>query len=102
MRARGWTRAAAVTLIAAVAVAAGASAATAKGGEVGGQGNLYFLNDSWSGTANRQLAYGDNGDRVYTGDWDGNGTDTLAVRRSHTYYFTNSAWLRTAGPATSS
>ncbi|WP_413451066.1 CAP domain-containing protein [Georgenia phoenicis] len=63
--------------------------ATAKGGEVGGEGSMYYLSDGWAGRTDRAFAYGRAGDRVYVGDWDGNGSDTLAVRRGSTYYFTN-------------
>jgi hypothetical protein len=35
------------------------------------------------------VVYGRRGDQVLVGDWDGDGTDTLAVRRGATYYFKN-------------
>jgi surface antigen len=34
--------------------------------------------------------YGDSGDKVLVGDWDGNGTDTVGVRRGDTAYLRNS------------
>jgi hypothetical protein len=53
-------------------------------------GKFYYLNDSWAaGEANRVFAYGASTDTVLVGDWDGNRTDTLAVRRDRTYYFNN-------------
>ncbi len=52
-------------------------------------GRHYYLNDSWSGSANHSFPYGLETDRVYVGDWDGNGTDTLVVRRGSTYHFNN-------------
>ncbi|WP_345219184.1 CAP domain-containing protein [Georgenia halophila] len=83
-----------VTATAVMAAVAGtllsAVPATAQGGEVGGSGNEYFLNDSWSGEANTHIAYGRPDDLVYVGDWDGNGTDTLALRRGSTFYISNS------------
>lgn len=72
------------------------SPALAKGGAVGGTGDQYFLNDSFTGTANTVFSYGDPGDAVYTGDWDGNGTDTLMIRRGNTFYARNS---NSSGPA---
>ncbi|WP_230667584.1 Ltp family lipoprotein [Microbacterium sp. MEC084] len=80
--------------ILAIAVAAGAAIAgqapaMADGREVGGYGARYYLNDSWSATANHEFNYGKAEDRVYTGDWNGDGKDTLAVRRDRTYYFSN-------------
>jgi hypothetical protein len=80
---------AAVALSIGIVVSSGPLAA-AKGGEIGGSGSSYFLNDTWSGTANHVFAYGRTDDRVHVGDWDGNGTDTLAVRRGNTYYVANS------------
>ncbi|MCW1804365.1 Ltp family lipoprotein [Brachybacterium squillarum] len=64
--------------------------ALADGREVGGSGSAYFLNDSWSSKANHEFSYGKASDRVYTGDWNGDGKDSLAVRRGQTYYFSNS------------
>ena len=64
--------------------------ALADGREVGGSGSAYFLNDSWSSKANHEFTYGQAKDRVYTGDWNGDGKDSLAVRRGQTYYFSNS------------
>jgi hypothetical protein len=77
----------------AVGVVAGlgliAAPASAAGSSIGGSGYQYFLNDAFSGSANTVFAYGDAGDDVYAGDWDGNGTDTLAVRRGNTFYVRN-------------
>jgi len=61
----------------------------AKGGAAGGSGSQFFLNDSFSGTANTIFNYGLAGDAVYVGDWDGNGTDTLMLRRGNTFYLRN-------------
>jgi hypothetical protein len=77
---------------------AGVGSASAQGTTVGGVGVQYFLNDSFSGKANIELIYGEHGDEVYVGDWDGNGSDTLMVRRGSTFYVRNSA---TSGPADS-
>ncbi|WP_418605721.1 hypothetical protein [Georgenia sp. SUBG003] len=63
-----------------VGLAAGAPA-TAKGGEIGGSGQLYLFSDDLGTVASRQLVYGTVLDRVVAGDWDGDGRDTLAVRR---------------------
>ncbi|TRW43594.1 CAP domain-containing protein [Georgenia yuyongxinii] len=67
-----------------------AAPATAAGQEVGGSGDTYFLSDSFSATANVEFSYGLASDQVYVGDWDGNGTDTLALRRGATFYIKNS------------
>jgi len=73
-----------------------AGPASAKGGVVGGAGSQFFLNDSFTGSANTVFNYGKATDAVYVGDWDGNGTDTLMLRRGNTFYVRNT---NSSGPA---
>ncbi|MDD9205143.1 hypothetical protein PU560_01520, partial [Georgenia sp. 10Sc9-8] len=54
-------------------VLGGASTAVAKGGEVGGTGDQYFLSNTLAATSNIHLSYGRSSDQVYIGDWDGDG-----------------------------
>ena len=63
---------------------------------IGGSGSAYFLNDRFDGAANRVFRYGEPSDEVFRGDWDGNGTDTLAVRRGNTFYLKNTTTGGTA------
>lgn len=58
-----------------------AAPASATGGEVGGFGDDFHLNDRWTGQANRAYDYGLPGDGVLVGDWNGDGADSLGVRR---------------------
>jgi hypothetical protein len=81
----------AVAGLGAALVVAAAGPAAAQGLTVGGSGATYYLNDSFSGSANTVVSYGEPGDEVYVGDWDGNGTDTLMVRRGNTFFARNSA-----------
>ena len=90
------TRAGVGTTIVAASLLAWVTPASAQGTTVGGAGAGYYLNDAFSGRANIQLAYGERSDEVYAGDWDGNGTDTLMVRRGNVFYIRNST---TSGPA---
>lgn len=54
------------------------------------KGNLfYFVNDWTSTKEDVRLAYGRAGDEVLVGDWNGDGKDTLAVRRGTTFYVNN-------------
>jgi hypothetical protein len=76
-------RAAAVALVAALSTAGSAGSAQGKGGEVGGSGSDYFL-------------YGSTTDKVYVGDWNNDGVDSLVVRRGNVYHFRNSL---SGGPA---
>lgn len=55
-----------------------------------GGGNCYLLKDSLSGgTADYAFVYGRPDDVVLTGDWDGDGSSTLTVRRGNVYYEKN-------------
>ncbi|HEY0118457.1 MAG TPA: hypothetical protein VGC04_06735, partial [Cellulomonas sp.] len=49
----------------------------------------YLTNGTTGGAADITFAYGRADDVVLVGDWDGDGTDTLGVRRGNTYYLTN-------------
>ncbi|MBF9713153.1 hypothetical protein IHQ76_09345 [Bifidobacterium dentium] len=51
---------------------------------------FYVSNKLQSGAAEFSFAYGRTGDEVYIGDWDGDGFDTLAVRRGNFFYIKNS------------
>ncbi|HLV05947.1 hypothetical protein [uncultured Georgenia sp.] len=88
MTRRVLTATAAVMLSLGLAVGASAPA-TAKGEAVGGTGNEYFLTNDFSSTAHRFI-YGRADDELFIGDWDGDGRDTLAIRRGKTFYVTNS------------
>ncbi|MBD8061820.1 ExeM/NucH family extracellular endonuclease [Oceanitalea stevensii] len=46
----------------------------------------FFLSNDWSGTAHYAFQYGRRTDEVLIGDWDGNGTDTITVRRGKQYF----------------
>ncbi|MCD7981148.1 MAG: hypothetical protein LUF32_02350 [Clostridiales bacterium] len=50
---------------------------------------ISYSNDSE--TADVKFIYGKSTDEVLVGDWDGDGVDTIAVRRGNTYYFLNVA-----------
>lgn len=69
--------------VAATLVLAGtAPAATAKGGEIGGEGSRYILANTLTPKVDLDFNYGRPGDQVYVGDWDGDGRDTIGVRRT--------------------
>ena len=53
-------------------------------------GNVfYFKNSLTGGNADTVITYGRDDDQVYVGDWDGDGKDSLAVRRGNTFYVKN-------------
>lgn len=53
-------------------------------------GKYYYLNNRLQGgEADEVFAYGASDDEVFVGDWDGDGIDTLGVRRGDTYYLNN-------------
>ncbi|PYG00603.1 gamma-glutamyltranspeptidase / glutathione hydrolase [Georgenia satyanarayanai] len=43
----------------------------------------FHLSNDWRGTTDEVFRYGRSGDEVLIGDWDGDGTDTIAVRRGN-------------------
>jgi len=80
-----------VAMIAAVgAVAAALTVGTTPAVAADAPGNWYHLtNGTTGGTADVSFAYGRADDEVHVGDWNGDATDTLGVRRGATYYLTN-------------
>ncbi|MGC5629193.1 glycoside hydrolase family 3 N-terminal domain-containing protein [Georgenia sp. Z1344] len=55
-------------------------------------GRGFYLNDGWDIWADHEFSFGRPGDQVLVGDWDGNGSDTLAVRRGNAYFLSNSLY----------
>jgi hypothetical protein len=53
------------------------------------RGNLYSLSRTLGSEPARTHAYGRATDEVLVGDWDGDGVDTLAMRRGNRYYLKN-------------
>jgi len=67
-----------------------AAPAAGKGPEIDGYGDGIYLTNAWDGVVDRAFHYGRDDDRLFVGNWDGRGGDTLAVRRGATYHFKNS------------
>ncbi|WP_404311685.1 hypothetical protein LG314_10050 [Agrococcus terreus] len=67
----------------------GTGSGGSEGSEVGGSGDLYFLNDRFTSEANIQFRFGREDDQVYFGDWDGDGRDTPMLRRGATFQYAN-------------
>lgn len=80
--------AAGLAALATVLLCLSAPPAHAKGGEVGGVGSTYYLNDSWTGQANRVVTFGERTNKAYVGDWNDDGYDDLAVRDGDYYLVT--------------
>ncbi|MGC5617435.1 alkaline phosphatase [Georgenia sp. Z1491] len=55
-------------------------------------GRGFYLNDGWEIWADHEFSFGRPGDEVLVGDWDGDGSDTLAVRRGNRYFLSNSLY----------
>ena len=75
--------------ISSLVVAAGP--AQAQGHPVGGYGNHYYVAGAGNetGTASRDFRYGNPDDVVLVGDWNGDGTDGLIVRRGNHFLVRN-------------
>ena len=72
------------------AVAVSHNESTGNTSTVSGLGNqYYFSNRLEGGEADNVVFYGRSSDEVLAGDWDGDGRDTLAVRRGNAYYVKN-------------
>ncbi|MGC5628578.1 alkaline phosphatase [Georgenia sp. Z1344] len=53
------------------------------------QDHGFFLSNDWEGTTHHAFRYGRYSDDVLIGDWDGDGTDSIAVRRGNIYLVSN-------------
>lgn len=76
-------------ILATIAVGPGTAEVRTQGLEVGGSGSSYYLNDRFTSTANIQFTFGRDTDRVYFGDWNGDGRDTPMLRRGATFQYSN-------------
>ncbi len=56
----------------------------------GGSPATFHLNNGWGPNAHSVFTYGRSADEVLIGDWDGNGTDTITLRRGNRFYVSNS------------
>ncbi|MGJ9532641.1 LamG-like jellyroll fold domain-containing protein [Actinotignum sp. GS-2025b] len=62
-----------------------------KHGKPGDTGNVFYLSNDWVSTVAQQVfSYGRAADQVLIGDWDGDGKETLAVRRGNQIFIQNS------------
>lgn len=53
-------------------------------------GNLFYFVNSWDKTTEDvRIAFGNEGDEIFVGDWDGDGKDTLAIRRGNEFFVNN-------------
>lgn len=52
-------------------------------------GNTIYLNDAWTGAANTVFKYGSSSSTMLSGDWNGDGVDTLARRDGTSVGFRN-------------
>ncbi|MEE6283342.1 TIM barrel protein [Georgenia sp. MJ170] len=50
----------------------------------------FHLSNSWTGATAAHFMFGRMVDEVLIGDWDGNGTDTIAVRKGNEFHVSNS------------
>ncbi|MEE6283178.1 ThuA domain-containing protein [Georgenia sp. MJ170] len=49
----------------------------------------FHLSDNWRGTTHHFFKYGRIADEVFVGDWDGDGVDSIALRRGNTFHVSN-------------
>ncbi|WP_152191597.1 PQQ-dependent sugar dehydrogenase [Georgenia satyanarayanai] len=58
--------------------------------EVAARTAEFHLSNTWAGTTDVRFPYGRTTDEVFIGDWDGDGRDTVALRRGNTFHVSNS------------
>ncbi|WP_413451054.1 ThuA domain-containing protein [Georgenia phoenicis] len=63
---------------------------TSQPGPVPGTGEGFYLSNNWRGTTAHHFQYGRSTDEVLIGDWDGDGTDSITVRRGSEFFVSNS------------
>ncbi len=47
---------------------------------------MVYLNNDWTPWSSVHFPFGDKRSEVFVGDWNGDGTDTLAIRKGNTFY----------------
>lgn len=66
-----------------------AAPAYAGGDDAGGEGRDFYIDYGWDGRTDAEPQFGTSDDSVYSGDWDGDGDDTLLIRRGRTIHMAN-------------
>ncbi|MGO1509089.1 MAG: C40 family peptidase [Actinomycetaceae bacterium] len=89
MRASTRLTAATLTVLGAAVVSAPPASSSA-GGDIGGSGSEFHLTNSHSGQTAVTMRFGHPDGNAYVGDFNGNGVDTLAVRRGQEFAVTTS------------
>ncbi|MGC5628455.1 C40 family peptidase [Georgenia sp. Z1344] len=88
---RTTTRLTAATLtVLGAAVVTAPPAMSAAGGDIGGSGSEFHLSNSSSGQTAVTMQFGHPDGNAYVGDFNGNGVDTVAVRRGQEFAITTS------------
>lgn len=53
-------------------------------------GNLFYFANTWEqSTEDHRIEFGARNDEIFVGDWDGDGKDTLAIRRGNEFFISN-------------
>lgn len=58
----------------------------------------YFLSNTWSGEGTVSFTYGTSGDTAIVGDWNGDGKDTVSLRRGRDFAINNSTVPQSSTP----
>ena len=78
-----------ITTLAATSLLLCTTLALPSGADAASTTNQILLNDHWTGKANIEYGWGTGSDIYLVGDWDGNGQDSLAIRRQNVYHIRN-------------
>lgn len=79
----------AVDLLSQSTTSSGTATSSAATSITAANSHRFLLSNQWTGSINMEFAWGDAKYEVLVGDWDGDGVDTLTVRRGNTYFTKN-------------
>ncbi|MFT3945127.1 MAG: NlpC/P60 family protein [Ancrocorticia sp.] len=68
---------------------AGAAPASVETSSTTSKAHKFLLSNQWKGAVNVEFTWGDAGYEVLVGDWDGDGKDTIALRKGNQFAFSN-------------
>ena len=78
-----------ITTLAATSLLLCTTLALPSGADAASTTKQILLNDHWTGKDNIEYGWGTGSDIYLVGDWDGNGQDSLAIRRQNVYHIRN-------------
>ncbi len=79
----------AVDLLSQSTTSSGTATSSAATSITAANSHRFLLSNQWTGSINMEFAWGDAKYEVLVGDWDGDGKDTIALRKGNQFAFSN-------------